>query len=413
MDLVIAQIAAAWLLSLLFALLTLVVTADSTPASVFRLHPDGLADEVRTRSEEPILFDPSWVFGEEARALAASAVGAARLPRSLAVPTFVRVYDFDDAADDDDRGDGITLPKLGRMARKIVDADLPEHGAILFRGLQHRTHSARDFSSFWQGCCIFQNNNNDEGGDADGWTPMKYVTFGADRPKIDGVDLSTSSPPQFVLPCHNELSYNPRPPGRIAFYCLQDAEEGGETLLAKNTNVTECIQSDIKDFVRRNQGIVYIREYPHEKHVNHDDDRSWNFALQPQMSWQQKCKTEDRNEAIRFFENLGFARHNISFDANGKMIVTFAHSGFIQDDRTGRDVWFNGLEFGLPTLADGSAFPSALAAQIQLDKWIPVCAFRMRPGDWLVLNNRAVQHGRLPYKEAVEAPRRLLTVYTK
>jgi len=405
MDLVIAQLTAAWLLFLLFALLTLVTADKSTP--VFRLHPNGLEDEVRTRSDQPIMFDPSWVFGEEARALAAST----HLPRSLPVPTFVRVYDCTDAAaENDDRDDCLSLSQLGRVARNIVDADLPEHGAVLFRGLQHRIHSARDFSSFWQGCCGC---GCDVGGDADGWTPMEYVTFGADRPKLDGVDLSISSPPQYALPCHNELSYNPRPPSRIAFYCLQDAIEGGETLLAKNTDVTECIRSDIKDFVWQNQGIVYIREYPDQKHVDHEDDRSSNFTTQPQMSWQRKCKTEDRNEAISFFENLGFARSDTSFDANGKMTVTFAHSGFIQDDQSGRDVWFNGLEFGLPTLADGSAFPSALAAQIQLDKWIPVCAFRMHPGDWLVLNNRAVQHGRLPYKEAVEAPRRLLTVYTK
>jgi len=95
------------------------------------------------------------------------------------------------------------------------------------------------------------------------------------------------------------------------------------------------------------------------------------------------------------------------------MTIRFAHPGFIRN--RGRDLWFNILGTGVPKMMDGNDFPWQTIAQTQLDEWRDVCAFKLERGDWLVLDNMRVLHGRLLYIEnpSGEAPRTLLTVYTE
>lgn len=63
-------------------------------------------------------------------------------------------------------------------------------------------------------------------------------------------------------------------------------------------------------------------------------------------------------------------------------------------------------------LADGKSVPPAMLQRLKLDEWKAAHAMKMRPGDWLVLNNRAVQHGRLPFADGPEQKRTVVTVYT-
>ena len=35
------------------------------------------------------------------------------------------------------------------------------------------------------------------------------MSFGSDRIKDCGIDLATNIPKEFILPCHNEMVYNP------------------------------------------------------------------------------------------------------------------------------------------------------------------------------------------------------------
>ena len=42
--------------------------------------------------------------------------------------------------------------------------------------------------------------------------------------------------------------------------------------------------------------------------------------------------------------------------------------------------------------------------------WYAAHALKLQPGDWIVLNNRAVQHGQLPFVDSSEKKRTILTV---
>jgi len=140
----------------------------------------------------------------------------------------------------------------GAAARAVIDDWLPKTGAVLFRNLP--IFRANDFKEFWEGC------KNGKQNDVP-WVPIPYIPVNAPRAQLDGVDLATNIPPNMILPCHNELAYNPRPAGRIALYCLQEAAQGGETLVAWNSDITELVPPELLDFLEAHGGIPYDRTY--------------------------------------------------------------------------------------------------------------------------------------------------------
>lgn len=350
---------------------------------------------------EKVIFNPSWVNVDESIDNLSE-----ELPSILPYPFFVKVYEYNQYQLE---SKALSLEELGKAAVQIVDfhfssfsstKSINKTDAVLFRNLNRRIRNAKEFASFWYGCLKGK----------DGWKPMKYVPFGKERIKLNGVDLVTRFPSDFALPCHNEMAYNPKPAGKIAFFCLQNAEEGGETILTRNVDLTRCIRQEIQEFVRSHGGIAYIRRY-------YDRDRAISSESSSQgfISWQEKCGTLRQEEAISFFKNLAFSDDEIQFDRNGTMTVKNIHSGFIQNDdldSDNKEIWFNILSTGMAKLADGSSLPSKLLNNLKIDQWKPVYAIKLNPGDWLVLNNFTVQHGRLPYKDNSDLPRTILTVYT-
>jgi hypothetical protein len=192
---------------------------------------------------------------------------------------------------------------------------------------------------------------------------------------------------------------------------------GGETILTLNEDLTAMIEYQHaiqyirnKDVANGNGGGVrYVRQYPSRANCGVDDDK---------LSWQAFLGTNDKDEAIRIFQNKGF--EDIQFDANGKLIVHHVHPGVDDNDN-----WFNQFDIaGLPhsflQLANhnnnngesSSSLPDSIRAKLYRAKWNAVSAMRLRKGDWLVLDNLRVQHGRLPFRDDPEQ-RTILTVYTE
>jgi hypothetical protein len=349
-----------------------------------------------------IRFDASWAGLLTATTPAegvTSEEAADDMPSRLLVPEYVKVFKYDEGHAATGRSDicpqETSLQDLGRAARVVVDSCFGPVATrfadgVLFRNLHRRIKTPGDFAVFWEACLEGQ----------DGWTPAAYVPFGKQRSKVGGVDLVTNFPPEMALSCHNEMVYNPRPPSRIAFFCLHDAAEGGETILVKNTELSLSISSEIQDLVKQHGGILYRRTY---------HDRSNNAEVSREgISWQDKCGTEDGDEALRFFTDIGIAPEDVYFNDEGALIAQNIQSGFNNDSN-----WFNLLSLGVFTLADGTSVPPELLLKLRRDEWKPVRALKLHPGDWLVLNNLTAQHGRLPFKNTADQQRTILTVYTE
>jgi hypothetical protein len=238
------------------------------------------------------------------------------------------------------------LPEWGNAAGIIIDEVLNRNGggALLLRNLTFIT-TPKEFSLFWKSCC----------NSSASMEPAVYVSFGANREQEDGLDLATNIPAQNLLPCHNEMAYNPQPPTKIGLFCLQDAFEGGESLLAKNNILTKTIPTEVKEFTKKHQGVLYVRKY-------HDADKPVTSHQEGSfMSWQEKCQTGSNGKAaaVSFFLDLGFKEEDISFDSDNNLIVTFIHSGFIIGD-DGEENWFNIVDTGMITAADGTPYPKEL-----------------------------------------------------
>ena len=59
--------------------------------------------------------------------------------------------------------------------------------------------------------------------------------------QVGKLDAATTIASDLLLDLNNELSYNPRPVAKLLLLCLQAAERGGENLLARNADVTNCL----------------------------------------------------------------------------------------------------------------------------------------------------------------------------
>jgi hypothetical protein len=296
--------------------------------------------------------------------------------------------------------DPSALAAWGEAARRAIDEAMPATGAVLLRGLPMR--SAEAFAHFWRGC-LAADPPLEEG---------RYISLGgrAGRDKLNGVDLATNVPPQFPLLCHNELCYNPTTVGHIALYCVQDAPLGGETIVTRNRDLK--VPDKARKFLAEHGGLLYSREFFDARSPPKDTSKLLG-------SWQEKCSLPDdadRDAAEAFFEGMGFDAEagQLKWGEDGTLKVTNQHPGFVSDPVTGEEesVWWNIAHTGQLKCADGAALPKKLVAEIQQLGWEDTFAFKLRPGDWLMLDNKRMQHGRLPYEADPSQKRVLLTVYT-
>lgn len=149
----------------------------------------------------------------------------------------------------------LTLEEWGIAARSIIDGNLAQSGgAVLLRGLTN-INTAAKFATFWKSC--YQSGVTP-------WNPTIYDSF--PRPKEDGVDVVPHAfPDHKLLTCHNELVYLPNPMRKIMLFCVQDAEQGGESLIASNKKLTQTISSELIEFTRKHKGLVYSSKFMNGK----------------------------------------------------------------------------------------------------------------------------------------------------
>jgi len=281
-------------------------------------------------------------------------------------------------------------------SRDRLDALILEHGGIVLRGFPMATPS--EFSRF---AAIFP--------------PYKagYVGGKSPRKKVaEGVLESTRLAENYKIILHSEMAYMKRYPPRIAFFCRQMAEEGGETIIGSMHEFMDLLPVDLREKLVQHR-VRVIRNFAPRGNtaravvVDHPEKIGWDDAFFTQSEAQvdahclalgiQSIWNDDGSltlieemDAVTPHPITGklFYRNNLHTNENWNTPETAAMTAEIR----GGQKYPSGI-----FLEDGSTLTPEEVSKIK-QIWARIeLAWRWRNGDIMILDNLQVAHGRNPF----------------
>jgi hypothetical protein len=309
----------------------------------------------------------------------------------------------------------------------LLNMKLYLHGGLLFRGF--KVTSADDFErvALQIDPLLRDKNPLDDGSRSH----KSRCVFGA-----------TAYSSLHTLPFHNEDSYLPKSPTKIMFCCLKACASGGETMIADCRRVYEDLPREIVEQFR-GKTLPMTRRF------------SFNLLCQ-------NMETNDNKAIEAACKELGIDR--ISWSSKNELTIECDLPAVIHHDQTAEPIWFNRLlganpwafiiqscfsvlrtrdlrlraraigllpayflyfapyllrellpgkgsraqdaapeRLGVPAISTKAAYQLARAY------WKNAAVFTWKEGDVLVLDNRLVAHGRMPFS----GERSILTCVTQ
>lgn len=281
--------------------------------------------------------------------------------------------------------EGLNLTSWAQNNQQFIETNLLKHGGILFRNFQ--VNGAADFENFIKALA----------GEL-----LQYSYRSTPRSHVSGnIYTSTEYPAEQFIPLHNEMAYSRNWSMKIGFYCVQPAQQGGETPIADSRKVFKRIDPIIRENFRQKQ-VMYVRNYRHGL----------------DLSWQNVFQTTDKSEIEHYCHNNGIEFEWYDQDSLKTRQICQAVA---THPKTGEDVWFNqahlfhvsnlnsaireGLFAGfneeeLPRNAyygDGSPIETSVLDEIRDIYKQEAITFTWQVGDVLFLDNMLACHGRNPF----------------
>ena len=281
-------------------------------------------------------------------------------------------------------GSDIDLPEWAASNREFLNEKLLRHGALLFRGFAIET--VPEFEKLAGAIC-----------------PELFGEYG-DLPREEQggkVYGSTPYPSDERILFHNESSHMHQWPMLIWFYCVQPAQQGGESPIIDCRRIYQELDPEIRHEFER-KGLMYVR----------------NFTDGLDVSWQDFFHTSDRNVVEAYCR-----RASIEFEWKGDNGLRTRQVGpaVVKHPQTGELVFFNQLQLhhisclapavreSLLTMmaeedlprnvyyGDGTSIDASVMDHIdKLYQRLGV-SFPWAKHDVLMLNNMLVAHSRNPY----------------
>ncbi|HEV7860448.1 MAG TPA: TauD/TfdA family dioxygenase [Pyrinomonadaceae bacterium] len=277
------------------------------------------------------------------------------------------------------------LLSWARSNHDFLENNLLSHGGLLFRNFD--LDEVSKFERF-----------------ARDYAPqlMDYLDQHTPRTRVtEAVYTSTEYPADHHVPFHSENSKNHLWPMKIWFYCVQPAEQGGETPIADNRKVFHLLDARIKErFI--SERVMYVR----------------NFGEGVGLSWQRAFQTTDRAVVEKYCRESGM---EYDWKDGNRLRLRHVCQAIAKHPRTGETVWFNqahlfhvaGLtsavrdsllelfkEEDLPSNAyygDGSRIEDSVIEEIRHAYSQAAVTFPWQAKDLLMLDNMLVAHGRAPF----------------
>jgi amino acid adenylation domain-containing protein len=303
-------------------------------------------------------------------------------------------------------GDGQRLPLVvepglsftdlagwARSNRELVESVLLQHGGILFRGFD--IASRERFAEFLEAISL---------------PLMRYSEGATPRTELGNrIYTSTEYPPDQSIALHNELTYVISWPMKIAFCCVQPAEQRGETPIADVRRVLARISTPVrKRFIEKGWRLAR------------------NFGEGLSLSWESSFHMTERTEVEAYCRS---AQIDFEWKSGDRLRTQHVRPAVARHPRTREEVWFNHVAFwhvsslepqvreamlemfgeeGLPYntyYGDGARIEDGVVEEIREAYRAETVVFGWQKGDVILLDNMLVAHGRSPYVGA----RKILT----
>jgi alpha-ketoglutarate-dependent taurine dioxygenase len=281
--------------------------------------------------------------------------------------------------------EGLELIAWSGNNLQLLESHLLQQGGLLFRGF--RSGGLTEFQQFVE---LFS-------------SELLEYTYGfTPRKQVEGkIYTSTEYPADQFIPFHNEKSYATSWPLKIWFFCVQAAQQGGETPIVDSRKVYERLDPAVRQRFAEKK-VMYMR----------------NYSPRLDLPWQQVFQTSERAEVEAYCQEAGIAYEWKEGDGLRTYQVCQAVA---THPKTGEQVWFNQAhlfhvtslpemiremllsefeEAELPRNAyygDGSPIEADVLAEIRQIYREEGVAFPWQEGDVLMLDNMLVAHARNPF----------------
>ncbi|BAU65716.1 amino acid adenylation domain-containing protein [Stanieria sp. NIES-3757] len=269
--------------------------------------------------------------------------------------------------------------------KKFLEKKLLQHGAILFRNCQ--LNSITDFENLAQTIC-----------------PNLFGNYG-DLPRTgvsDKVYGSTPYPANKTILFHNESSHLHCYPQKIWFYCVQPAQEGGETPIVDCREVYRILDSKVREKLEQKQ-LMYVRNYIEGLDV------SWQnfFHTEDKKVVEEHCRQSEMefewlpNNGLRTSKKRPvIALHPITKEKVFFNQIQLHHISYL-DPQVRESLLSVFGEENLPRnvyYGDGSPLEPEDIAEINRAYQAATISFPWQKTDVLMLDNLLTAHSRNPYK---------------
>lgn len=280
--------------------------------------------------------------------------------------------------------------------REEIDLALADCGALLFREFAIR--STADFAR------VIEPYPSPPGGYSGGATPREAVAgrvFEATR---------TAADIRIIL--HQEMSYLPRWPLKLAFYCNHAPDTGGETIVSDVRRFEREADPRVLEAIAE-RGLLTTRNFR-----SPGEAPAWLDSAH--RTWQEAFYTEDPAKAEGDIAEMGMESH---WEEDGSLTASFRSAGFTDHPVTGEPHWFNQLVSQTMTpqalgehwqryadyygdgrpqpyqvrYGDGGAIPLEDVVSLLLTLDGETVAIPYHDGDIFVIDNVLTFHGRNPY----------------